>query len=371
MSDSLLMSHVVQGKCSKSTFDWFAFFEARISEGMEEKDVYQILQEVLDSDFSLKIILDEDEMEFTWTNEPGRKLSYNCQDNFYMQTDYEEKFRQIMVEGKITLKKVKNSVLVQLKDAQKNYKKNTAEEFILSKKAANVFTEDPKYLQNFYNLVYLLLIAQQMMNMEISFPEPNNLIEIEADTPVLIEKVTDYVEIPNSVGDTSFCSEKVKKRNLFLSSKNRMKCFKRKMKLDDFIAKLIREFDILKYNWKKKKKKKRNEGNLIQRPEIFWKEIIKWIKKGKVKKLVKWKQRFKEVILKNLAVSKFKDVFWVHFNSLQKIDESIETGRRLVGLSGPHYQFSGRPACSWIGDKQASKVECSSPYFFGLCEIFP
>jgi hypothetical protein len=31
----------------------------------------------------------------------------------------------------------------------------------------------------------------------------------------------------------------------------------------------------------------------------------------------------------------------------------------LMGRSGPHYQFLGRPACSWIGDKQASKVGCS------------
>jgi hypothetical protein len=44
---------------------------------------------------------------------------------------------------------------------------------------------------------------------------------------------------------------------------------------------------------------------------------------------------------------------------------------KLVGLSCPHYQFSGRPACSWIGDKQASKVECSGPYFFELCGSFP
>jgi hypothetical protein len=78
-----------------------------------------------------------------------------------------------------------------------------------------------------------------------------------------------------------------------------------------------------------KEKKKKDGRSLIQRPEIFWKEIIKWIKKGKIKKLVKWKQRFKKVMLKNLAVSKFKDVFWVHFNSLQKVDKLIETNEKF------------------------------------------
>jgi hypothetical protein len=42
---------------------------------MEEKDVYQILQEVLDSDFSLQIVEDEEANEWTRINEPGRKLS--------------------------------------------------------------------------------------------------------------------------------------------------------------------------------------------------------------------------------------------------------------------------------------------------------
>jgi hypothetical protein len=41
--------------------------------------------------------------------------------------------------------------------------------------------------------------------------------------------------------------------------------------------------------------------------------------------------------------------------------------RKLVGLNGSHSQFSGRPVCSWIGDKHASEVECSDPYFFELC----
>jgi hypothetical protein len=268
----------------KSTEDWFIFFNLQIHDGIEEKDLYQILQEVLDSDFSLEMIFDEEEREFAWTNESGRKLSYNCQDNFYMQTDYEEKFRQIMVDVKIALNKVKNSVLVQLKDAQKRYKKNTDEEFILSKKVANVFAEDSKYLQNFFNLIYLLLIAQQMMEMEIPFPEPEKLLEFKTDTPILAEKVEINAKCSKFISDTQFFLEKVKIRNLFLSSKNGMKCFKRKVKFDEFVSALFRKYKKLIYNWKMKRKKKKEGQKLIERPEIFWKEIIKWMKKGKIKK---------------------------------------------------------------------------------------
>jgi hypothetical protein len=201
-------------RIQKNTRIWFSLFSFKVFD-YEEKRMYQVLQEVLDSDFSLKV----DWIQQTWSKKPGRKLSYDTPDNFYMQSDYEEKFRRIMVDKKIIIKKVRNSILFQLKNAQANYKEDEEEKFILSRKVSNVYKEDAKYLCNFFKLMYLTLIAQQMMEREIPFPERNNLIEIEVDTPVLIEKVTDHVEIPNSVGDTSICSEKVKNCNLFLSSK--------------------------------------------------------------------------------------------------------------------------------------------------------
>jgi hypothetical protein len=106
--------------------------------------------------------------------------------------------------------------------------------------------------------MYFILIAKQMIGMEIPFPEPSNSIESKHDTSVLPEKVNLILEIPNNNLGTSICYEKVKNFNLTLSSKNRMKSMKKKA-THFFIETLFKEFECLKFNWKKKKKRRKME----------------------------------------------------------------------------------------------------------------
>jgi hypothetical protein len=47
------------------------------------------------------------------------------------------------------------------------------------------------------------------------------------------------------------------------------------------------------------------------------------------------------------------------YDNYWKNDDDLNSFWKLMGRSGPHFQFPGRPACSCIGDKQASKVRCS------------
>jgi hypothetical protein len=66
------------------------------------------------------------------------------------------------------------------------------------------------------------------------------------------------------------------------------------------------------------------------------------ILEGKLSKTVKWIMKKKKWDLLKLTKEKRK--------------RQLE----LVGHSGPYYHFLVCPACSFIGDKQASKVRCSN-----------
>jgi hypothetical protein len=209
-------------------------------------------------------------------------------------------------------------------------------DLILYKKVKEIYSEKLQYLRNFFNLIFTLITAQQMQILEIPYA---NVVELEVkpiissentieksksilptldlsqniDTLLLSEKVKTCernllltLDLSQNI-DTLLLPEKVKTRNLNLSCKNRTKNLKKKTNINQFINILLNEYKKLKSKCCKFKTKWKKKYKFIERPEVFWKEIIKWMKIGKIKKLIKWKERFKENISKEICNQKPED----------------------------------------------------------------
>jgi hypothetical protein len=86
----------------------------------------------------------------------------------------------------------------------------------------------------------------------------------------------------------------------------------------------------------------------LKKTEIFWKKIIKWRRKSSINKSVKWKSRFKELIIKELQLlKKFNGEININTQTLTQLEDDqrnfIENNYLTEFLNNTEIRITKRP----------------------------